>query len=59
MRWKSEERDRRERLPFIGRAQAERRLRPFCRRRLMTDRPARVLMRCRNPWVFLRLRVFG
>ena len=60
MRWKSEERERRERLAAIrARGYAERRLRPFCRRFLMTNLPARVLMRLRKPWVLLRLRVLG
>ena len=36
-----------------------RRLRPFARRRLSTRRPFLVLIRTRNPWVFLRCRVFG
>ena len=35
------------------------RLRPLSRRRLSTRRPARVLMRARNPWVRARLRFLG
>ena len=41
------------------RAQAERRLRPFARRRLRTARPALVDMRARNPCRRFRLRTFG
>jgi len=36
-----------------------RRLRPLARRRLITSRPFFVLMRTRNPCVFLRWRVLG
>lgn len=36
-----------------------RRRRPFARRRLSTRRPAGVLIRARNPWVFLRWRRLG
>ena len=43
----------------IGHAQAESLLRPFRRRRLMIARPARVAIRDRNPWFFLRLRLLG
>lgn len=43
----------------IGHAQAESFLRPFRRRCLMIARPARVDMRARNPWFFLRLRLLG
>ena len=39
--------------------QADRRWRPLSRRALMTARPARVDMRCRKPWRFARLRLFG
>ncbi len=39
--------------------QADSRSRPLRRRAARTARPARVLMRTRNPCVFLRLRVFG
>ena len=35
------------------------RLRPFARRRFSTSRPFLVLIRTRNPCVFLRCRVFG
>ena len=35
------------------------RLRPFARRRFSTSRPFFVLIRTRNPCVFLRWRVFG
>lgn len=38
---------------------AARRFRPFCRRRLMTARPARVCIRARNPCLRLRRRFFG
>src|SRR5205807_5700912 len=43
----------------LASAYAERRARPLCRRRAITARPARVRIRIRNPWVFLRRRVFG
>jgi hypothetical protein len=36
-----------------------RRLRPLRRRAARIDRPARVRIRRRNPWVFARRRVFG
>jgi hypothetical protein len=39
--------------------QAERRLRPLCRRRLRTPRPPAVDMRARKPIFFLRRRLFG
>ncbi len=39
--------------------QADSRSRPLRRRAARTARPARVLMRTRNPCVFLRLRLFG
>src|SRR5262249_24186807 len=39
--------------------QAESAVRPLRRRRARTARPPRVRMRTRNPWVLLRLRVFG
>ena len=39
--------------------QAESLARPLPRRRAINFRPARERMRRRNPWVFLRLRVFG
>jgi len=35
------------------------RLRPFARRRFSTSRPFFVLIRTRNPWVFLRWRLLG
>jgi hypothetical protein len=35
------------------------RLRPLSRRRFNIERPARVRMRARNPWVLARLRFFG
>ena len=38
---------------------AERRTRPLARRDLMMARPARVDIRCRNPWRLARLRLFG
>ena len=38
---------------------AETRSRPLARRRARIRRPPRVLIRRRNPWVFLRLRLFG
>lgn len=43
----------------LGHAQAESLLRPFRRRCLMIILPARVDIRARNPWFFLRLRLFG
>jgi hypothetical protein len=39
--------------------QTVRRWRPLARRRLMTFRPSAVLMRFRNPWLVLRLLLFG
>ena len=39
--------------------QAEMRVRPLPRRAARTARPARVLMRVRNPWVRARRRLFG
>ena len=36
-----------------------RRFRPLARRRFSTWRPSLVAMRTRNPWVFLRRRLFG
>lgn len=39
--------------------QALRRVRPLARRALNTLRPPLVLMRARNPWTRLRLRVLG
>lgn len=39
--------------------QAEIRARPLARLRASTARPPRVRIRRRNPWVFLRLRLFG
>jgi hypothetical protein len=35
------------------------RLRPLSRRRFSIERPARVRMRARNPWVRARFRFFG
>jgi hypothetical protein len=35
------------------------RLRPLARRRFNIERPARVRIRARNPWVRARLRFFG
>lgn len=40
--------------PGAASAQAERRLRPFARRRARTARPVLVLIRIRNPCVLLR-----
>jgi hypothetical protein len=39
--------------------QTERRFRPLARRRLMTARPARVLIRSKNPWVRFRRKLLG
>jgi len=39
--------------------QADRRARPLSRRALMMARPARVDIRCRNPWRLARRRLFG
>jgi hypothetical protein len=39
--------------------QAERRVRPFARRLVITARPARVRIRSRKPCVFARRRLFG
>ena len=33
--------------------------RPFARRRARTARPFFVAIRCRNPWVFFRFRLWG
>lgn len=46
-------------LASAGLAQAERRLRPFARRRLIKCRPLLVAMRERKPWVRLRLSTLG
>jgi hypothetical protein len=47
-------------LPTAGRnRQTVSRLRPLRRREARTARPALVLIRTRNPWVFLRRRLFG
>src|SRR3954451_22611385 len=43
----------------VHRGQTVSRLRPLSRRRLSVRRPARVLMRARNPWVRARLRFLG
>ena len=43
----------------VHRGQTVSRLRPLARRRLSVRRPARVLMRARNPWVRARLRFLG
>ena len=42
-----------------GQPETLRRLRPLRRRAARIDRPARVRIRRRNPWVFARRRVFG
>jgi hypothetical protein len=42
-----------------ARSQAASRTRPLERRDLSTDRPARVRMRTRKPWVLARLRLLG
>jgi hypothetical protein len=42
-----------------GRVQADSRARPLRRRAPMMDRPARVRMRNRKPWVLARRRLFG
>ena len=39
--------------------QADSRRRPLARRALRMARPARVDIRCRNPWLFARRRLFG
>ena len=39
--------------------QTERRFRPLARRRLITARPARVLIRSKNPWVRFRRKLLG
>ena len=44
---------------LFSRDQAESRVRPLARRRLMTRRPAAVDIRLRNPWVIFRFRVLG
>jgi hypothetical protein len=53
----------RELLPFealrSGRSQADRRARPLRRRAPMMERPARVRIRNRKPWVLARRRLFG
>lgn len=59
MRRNSLERDNLARLRTTARVYAVRRLRPFCRRRLITARPARVLIRLRKPCFLARLRVLG
>ncbi len=43
----------------VAGAYAESLVRPFALRLARMARPARVRMRDRNPWVFLRLRLFG
>ena len=53
------ERAREEPLRTGVRLQAERRLRPFARRRASTARPFFVLMRTRKPCVLFRWRLFG
>ncbi len=49
-------RDEAQRLPT---SQTERRLRPLARRRFMTRRPPRVLIRSKNPWVRARRKLLG
>jgi hypothetical protein len=44
---------------MLASAHAERRLRPFARRRLRIERPARVDIRARNPCRRFRRRTFG
>jgi hypothetical protein len=39
--------------------QTDRRFRPLARRRLITARPARVLIRSKNPWVRFRRKLLG
>ena len=39
--------------------QTDRRFRPLVRRRLITARPARVLIRSKNPWVRFRRKLLG
>ncbi len=47
------------RCGHLGRPQTVRRWRPLSRRDFRIERPARVDMRLRNPWVLARFRVFG
>jgi hypothetical protein len=44
---------------FVAATYAESRVLPLARRLARMARPARLRMRERNPWVFLRLRLFG